>query len=147
MTSLSILDKSHIEEKHLAVYNEILQEARDVHASVVGGFKTPDFVDNQIVERLRLESTRLGSQFREQNRKFLQSFERYDVVLVNGGDPVIANFALKTNPLVLAKLRELLRSGRVRFFLSIRLFQLRYRFCNSNQLLLLVFWNSSVALL
>ena len=47
-------------------------------------------------------------------KAFVHDIGTYDVIMGNGGDVVIANFALRVNPEVTSRIIDLIKSGKVR---------------------------------
>ena len=64
---------------------------------------------------MRKESLRLNDVHKKELSDFLAKLATYDLICGNGGDVVISNFALKINPQVTRKMKELIRSGRTAY--------------------------------
>jgi cyanophycinase-like exopeptidase len=114
IATLNLLDKKFIPIHAKGRYTMLIAEAKKLYDLLMSG---EDFGEEEhpIVEKLREESLRLNAEFPDALEEFMAELETYDVIMGNGGDVCISNFALKINPQVAAKIKQLVRSGRTAY--------------------------------
>jgi hypothetical protein len=111
--SINLIDKDFIPAKGKVEYTAMVEEAKGLYDMLMKGESPKE--KPQIVYKLRQESERLNTVHKAELDAFLAKLETYDLICGNGGDVVIANFALMINPQVTKKMKELIRSGKTAY--------------------------------